>query len=94
MYIVLLDMMCALAQIGALPSLYNLHFTILPYQVFGVVAGEKFCVDIDNSATRYYFGIFFSFHFFYYTSACNLVFAFVRVITVKVTVSVCEDGVK
>ena len=37
---------------------------------------------------------FFSFHFFYYTSACNLVFAFVRVITVKVTVSVCEDGVK
>ena len=36
----------------------------------------------------------FSFNFFYYTSACNLVFAFVRVITVKVTVSVCEDGVK
>ena len=37
--------------------------------------------------------IFFSFYFVY-TSACNLVFAFVRMITVKVTVSVCEDGVK
>ena len=36
---------------------------------------------------------FFSFHFVY-TSACNLVFAFVCVITVKVIVSVCEDGVK
>ena len=36
---------------------------------------------------------FFSFHFVY-TSACNLVFAFVRVIAVKVIVSVCEDGVK
>ena len=56
MYIVLLDMMRALAQIGSLPSLYNLHFTLFPYQVFGVVSGEKFCVDIDNSATRYYFG--------------------------------------
>ena len=36
---------------------------------------------------EYFF--FFSFYFVY-TSACNLVFAFVRVITV----SVCEDGVK
>ena len=36
---------------------------------------------------------FFSFYFVY-TSACNLVFAFVRVITVKVTVSICEDGFK
>ena len=36
---------------------------------------------------------FFLFHFFY-TSACNLVFAFVRVITVKVIMSVCEDRVK
>ena len=94
MYIVLLEMMRALAHIGALPSLYNLHFTLLPYQVFGVVAWEKFCVDIDNSATRYYSGNFFFFSFFYYTSACNLVFVFVRVITVKVSVSVCEDGVK
>ena len=31
---------------------------------------------------------------FVYTSACNLVSMFVSVITVKVTVSVCEDGVK
>ena len=39
---------------------------------------------------------FFSFVSFYfvYTSACNLVYVFVRVITVKVTVSVCEDKVK
>ena len=35
---------------------------------------------------------FFSFYFVY-TSACNLVFG-VRVIAVKVTVSVCEDRVK
>ena len=52
-------------------------------------------VDINNSAIRYYSGIFCFFSFYFvYTSACNLVFAFVRVITVKVTVSVCEDGVK
>ena len=37
---------------------------------------------------------FFSSFYFVYTSACNLVFAFVCVITVKVTVNVCEDGVK
>ena len=36
---------------------------------------------------------FVSFHFVY-TSACNLVFAFVCVSTVKVIVSVYEDGVK
>ena len=35
----------------------------------------------------------FSFYFVY-TSACNLVFAFMCVITLKVTMSVCEDGVK
>ena len=39
------------------------------------------------------FFFFFSFYFVY-TSACNLVFAIVHVIIVKVTVSVCEDGVK
>ena len=81
-------------HIGALPGLYKLHITLLHYQVFGAVTGEKFCVDIDNSAIRYYSEFFFfSFHFDY-TSTCNLVFAFVRVITVKVIVSVCEDGVK
>ena len=53
----------ALAHIGALHSLYNLHITLSPYQVFGIVAGEKFLVDIDNSAIRYYSGFFFSFHF-------------------------------
>ena len=31
--------------------------------------------------------------YFVYTSACNLVFAFVRVMIVKVTVNVCKDGV-
>ena len=41
----------------------------------------------------FFFNFFFSFHFVY-ISACNLVFAFVRVITVKVIVNVCEDGVK
>ena len=58
----LLDTKRTLAHIGALPSLYNLHITLLPYQVFGTVAGEKFRVDIDNSAIRYYSRIF-SFHF-------------------------------
>ena len=63
---------------------------------FWVVAGENFCVDIDNSAIRYYFGFFFIFFssYFVYTSACNLVFVFVILITVKVIVSVCEDGIK
>ena len=38
---------------------------------------------------------FFFFSFYsVYTSACNLVFVFVRVIVVKVTVSVCKDEVK
>ena len=48
-------------------------------------------VQLDITLEFYF--IFFSFHFFY-TSACNLVFAFVRVIIVKVIVSVCEDVVK
>ena len=61
-YTVLLDTMRALAHIGSLPSLYNLHITLSPYQVFGTVAREKFRVDIDNSAIRYYSGTF-SFHF-------------------------------
>ena len=61
-YTVLLDTTRALAHIGALPSLYNLHIVLSPYKVFGAVAGEKFRVDIDNSAIRYYSGIF-SFHF-------------------------------
>ena len=78
-------------HIGALPSLYKSHITFSRYQVFGVVAGEKFGVDIDNSAIRYYFGTLF---YFVYISSCNLVFAFVRVITMKVIVIVCEDGVK
>ena len=53
----------ALSHISALPNLYKLHITLLRYQVFGAVAREKFHVDIDNSAIRYYSGIFFSFHF-------------------------------
>ena len=39
------------------------------------------------------FFFFFSFHFVY-TSAYNLVLTFVRVITMKVIVSVCKDGIK
>ena len=69
--------MRALVHIGALPSLYNLHITISPYQVFGTIAREKFHVDIDNSAIRYYSRIFFFSFYFDYISACNLVFAFV-----------------
>ena len=56
--------MRALAHIGALPSLYNLHITLSAYQVFGAIAGEKFCVDIDNSAIRYYSEI--SYFLFYF----------------------------
>ena len=98
-YTVLLDTTRALAHIGALPTLYNLHITLSPYHVFDAIAGDKFRVDIDNSAIRYYSGIFFCFFVsflfhFVYTSAFNLVFMFVRVITVKVIVSVCEDGGK
>ena len=54
--------MCALAYIGALPSLYKSHITLLRYQVFGAVPEEELSVDIDNSAIRYYSG-FFSSHF-------------------------------
>ena len=61
MYTILLDTACALAHIGALPSLYKSHITFSRYQVFGAVVREKFHVDIDNSAIRYYSGIFFIF---------------------------------
>ena len=56
-------MACALAHIGALPSLYKSHITFSCYQVFGAVVGEKFRVDIDNSEIRYYSGILFYFIF-------------------------------
>ena len=70
----------------------NLHNFYGAHQVFCAVAEEKFCVDIDNSAVSYYFGnILF---YFGYTSACNLVSVFVRVIAVKVNVCVCKDEVK
>ena len=61
-YTILLDMTRALAHIGALPSLYKSHITLLRYQVFGAVPEEGFSVDIENSAIRYYSGIFSS-HF-------------------------------
>ena len=38
--------------------------------------------------------IFYFLFFIYYISACNLVFVFVRVTTVKVIVNACADGVK
>ena len=52
-------------HIGALPSLYKSHITLLRYQVFGDVVKEKFHVDIDNSAIRYYSGILFYFTFLF-----------------------------
>ena len=66
----------------------------MPYQVFDVVTGDSFRVDIDNSAIRYYSRFFFFPFYFVYISACNLDSMFVCVIAVKVTVSVCEEGVK
>ena len=55
-------------------------------QVFSSAAREKFRVDIDKNAIRYYFRIFFFFSFYFvYTSAYNLVSMFVCVIVVKVT---------
>ena len=48
---------------------------------------------VQLDITPEFFFPFFSFYFVY-TSVCNLVFVFVRVIAVKVTMSVCEDGVK
>ena len=67
-------------------------------QVFGVVAGEKFYVDIDNSAIRYYSGNIYIYIYIYIyigdTSAYNLVYVLACVIAEKVNVCVCEDGVK
>ena len=54
--------MHALAHIGALLSLYKSYITLLTYQFFGAVAGDKSSVDIDNTAIRHYSGIF-SFQF-------------------------------
>ena len=53
---------------------FNTNFTHPTHarHVFGAAAEEKFCVDIDNSAIRYYSGIVFLL-LFYYTCACNLV---------------------
>ena len=44
----------ALAYIGV----YILHITLSAYQVFGTISREKFSVDINNRAIRYYSGIF------------------------------------
>ena len=54
-------------------GVYILHITLSAYQVFGAVAGDKFNVDIDNKAIRYYSGIFV---LIFFTSAGNLVFLF------------------
>ena len=53
-YIVLLDTTRALAHIGV--TVYTSRLSA--YQVFGAIAWEKFSVDIDNKAIRYYSGIF------------------------------------
>ena len=51
-------------------------------------------VQLDITLEFYFFLIFLFFFIFGYISACNLVFAIVRVTTVKVIVNVCVDGVK
>ena len=79
----------------------GLRFTLIlhnPYgarQVFGAVAREKFCVDIDNSVIDITLDFFSLFTWlFCYTSACNFVSVFLCVIAIKVIVCVCEDRVK
>ena len=69
------------------------------YQVFGAVVGESFSVDIDKSAIRYYSKIF-PFYFILLIQVLVICFFFffffsvLCVVAVKVTVSVCEAGVK
>ena len=89
--------MLALTHIGVLPSLYKSYITLSAYQVFGTVAGENFFLLILTIAQlniTLEFNLFFYFLFFGYISSCNLVFMFMCVTTVKVSVNVCADGVK
>ena len=53
-YTILLDTTRALAHIGV----HILHNTLSAYQVFGAISGDKFSVDINNKAIRYYSRIF------------------------------------
>ena len=46
------------------------------------------------TVVQLYITLEFYFIYFGYISACKLVFAFVRVTTVKVIMTVCVDGVK
>ena len=86
--------MCILAHEGLRFTLI-LHNLYGAHQVFGIVAGEKFHVDIDNSTIDITLDFFSLFTWlFYYTGACNLVSVFLCVIVVKVIVCVYEDGVK
>ena len=75
----------------------NLHTYPEPVKFFTLLSGRSFCVDIKNSALRYYFrSILFIYFYFYlvYTSACNLVsIDFVRGFR-KVDLRACEDRVK
>ena len=82
-YTILLEAMRALAHIG----IHILHNTLSTYQVFSVVAGDKFSVDIDNNALDitldqffylihfiYFLFILFIFVFYpFYIYACYLV---------------------
>ena len=60
-YTILLEAMRALVHIG----IHILHNTLSTYQVFSVVAGDKFSVDIDNNALDITLDQFFLFNTFY-----------------------------
>ena len=73
-------------------TIYTSRFCLIKF--LASLPGRSFVLILTIVQLDITLETFFSFHFFYYTSACNLVSAFVRVITVKVTLSVCEEGVK
>ena len=89
--------MRALAHIGV----HILHITLLAYQVFGAVIGEKFSIDIDNNALDITLDQFFFYliHLFiylfypFYIRACYLV-STVCLWFQKVNLHAYEDRVK
>ena len=83
-------------HIGAYLAYTNHTSCFRPIKFLAPLSGRSFRVDIDNSAIRYYSGIylFLFILFFVYISACNMVFVLLRVTTVKVIVSACTNGVK
>ena len=65
---------CILPRTG-LRFYTNLHTNPKPTKFFSAIIGDKFCVDIDNNAIRYFSGFFFIFYYSVYISPCNLVLA-------------------